>query len=90
MPTCYWSLKNKDPGIQKFAKDRVESIMKSFEKLVEKYSNASYQDTRTLDQPLWTKSDQRIDFMINVYYEMIKQCSSKLSELENERERRLL
>jgi hypothetical protein len=89
MTINYWHLKNEDQGIQKFVQERTKSIFKSFDKLVEKYSNVSYQDTRTLDQPLWTKSDQRIDFMLNLYTEIMKHFSLKLTELENERNRRL-
>ena len=89
MTISYWHLKNDDLSMQEFAKKRTESIFKGFLESVEKYSNASYQDTRILDQPLWTKSDQRIDFMLNLYREIIKHCSQKLSELEDERERRL-
>jgi hypothetical protein len=86
----YWQLENKDTGMQKFAKERTELILNETTKLIEKYCKGSYQDTYTKDQqPLFYKSDQRIDFMINLYYEIIKQFSSKLSELENERDRRL-
>ena len=89
MPTCYWSLKNKDPVIQKFAEERTQAILNEFVRLVEKYCKGSYEDLYAKDQPLFYKSDQRLDFMINVYQEIIKHVSSMLTKLENERNRRL-
>jgi hypothetical protein len=89
----YWHLKNEDPGMQIFAKERVENIFKSFEKLVDEYTDASYQqrpkkEDKERMHPLFWKSDQRIDFMINVHLEIIKYANSELTELENEKDRR--
>jgi hypothetical protein len=72
-----------------FAQERVKNIFKTFEKILESYTNSSYQNIRTLDEPLHKKSDQRLDFMMNVNKEIIKYATTKLSELENERDRRL-
>jgi hypothetical protein len=84
----YWDLKNKDPGMPKFAKDRIESVVKEFHNLVEKYTKSSYQKTHTLDEPLYYKCNKRLDFMMNIYKEIIQYAYSKLSELENEMDRR--
>ena len=84
----YWDLKNKDPGMPKFAKERVKAIFNSFENLVEKYTRESYKNIKTLNESIQTKTDQRIDFMMNLYREILKHASSKLFELEKERDRR--
>jgi hypothetical protein len=85
----YWKLKNPDLFISKIAKERTTLILKGFEQLIEKYCRGTYQDIYTKDdRPVFYKSNQRIDFMINLYNEIIKQVSSKLSEAENERDRR--
>jgi hypothetical protein len=93
MTINYWSLVNKDPGMQKFAKERTQAIFKTFVQSIDRYTNGSYQRMKKLDDktedPLWTKSDQRIDFMSNLYREIIKHATSKLQELENERDRRI-
>lgn len=89
MMVNYWNLKNKNAGIQKFGKERVESIFNEFVKLIDRYTKGSYQNLYTVDESLFHKSDQRIDFMMNLYEEIIKHANSKLSELENERSRRL-
>jgi hypothetical protein len=86
----YWKLKNEDPGMHVFAKERVENIFKTFQKLVDEYTDASYQRRPTKEDkerihPLFWKSDQRIDFMINIYEEIIKYANSRLLELEKER-----
>jgi hypothetical protein len=89
MTINYWSLKNKDLGIQKFARERTQAISNEFFGLVEKYCKVSYEDLYAKDQPLYYKSDQRLDFMMNVYQEIIKHAASKLEKLEDERNRRL-
>jgi hypothetical protein len=88
MKINYWRLQNKDPGMQKFAKARIELIVREFHNLVEKYTKSSYQNIRTLEEPLYYKSNKRLDFMMNIYKEIIQYAASKLSELENERDRR--
>ena len=91
MMASYWNLKNKDPGMIKFGEERAELILKEFEKLEQKYTKGSYEyvnKDNKKERPVYYKSDQRIDFMINVYLKIIKQVSSKLSELEDERDRR--
>ena len=85
----YWHLKNKDPGMHKFANERTQIIFNEFMKRVEKYCKGSYENGISTDQPLYRKSDQRLDFMMNVYQEITKHATSKLSELEKERDRRL-
>ena len=85
----YWYLKNPDPEMQKFAKERTQAIFNEFVGLVKKYTKGSYQHIYTVDEELYSKSDQRIDFMSNLYREILKHCASKLSELENERKSRL-
>jgi hypothetical protein len=87
--SCYWKLKNKDPGIQKFSKERVELIVKEFQKIVDEYCRGTYEDYLAVDQPLYKKSNQRVDFMMNVYRQIIDNATEKLSELENERDSRL-
>ena len=88
MTVNYWHLKKDDPGMPRLAKDRLQSIVKEFHNLVEKYTKSSYQNTHTLDEPLYYKSNKRLDFMMNIYKEIIQYAASKLSELENERDRR--
>jgi hypothetical protein len=85
----YWHLKNKDLSMQKFAKERTEIIFNKFVKLIEECCEGSYENVYAIDQPVYYKSDQRLDFMMNVYQEIIKHASSKLEKLENERDRRL-
>jgi hypothetical protein len=85
----YWNLKNKDLFMPKLAKERTELILNEVAHVIEKYCKGSYEDMYAKDQPVYYNSNQRIDFMINVYQEIIKRASSKLSELENERDRRL-
>jgi hypothetical protein len=86
-PTCYWKLK-KDPIIQKFAKERVEIIIKQLTKIVDDYCKGSYEDYFAVDQPLYKKSNQRVDFMMNVYKEIIQYASCELVQLEDERDGR--
>jgi hypothetical protein len=74
--------------MQKFAKERTEAIFNEFVALVKKYTKGSYQQIYTVDEELYNKSDQRIDFMSNLYREIINHCVSKLSEYETERDRR--
>ena len=89
MVVGYWDLKNKDPGMAKFGKERAELFVNEVEKSLIKYLKGSYEDLYAKDsQPLYYKSNQRIDFMINVYQEIIKRAYSKLSELQDERDRR--
>ncbi len=88
MTINYWHLKNKDPGMQKFAKERTDLIFNEFAKIIDKYCEGSYENVYAIDQPLYYKSDQRIDFMMNVYEEIKKYASSKFAELEDERNRR--
>lgn len=89
MTINYWHLKNKDPGMQKFGKERAQLIVNEFEKLILKYCRGTYQDVYVKDyQPLFYKSDQRIDFMMNLYQEIIRHCASKLAELNSEADRR--
>ncbi len=90
MEINYWHLKNEDPGMQKFAQERTEIIFNEFVKLIGKYCGGSYENVYAIDQPLHYKSDQRLDFMMNVYQEIINHASSKLAKLENEMNRRLL
>jgi hypothetical protein len=85
----YWHLENKDPGMLKFGKERARAISIQFQKIVDEYCRGSYEDFYAIDQPLHKKSDQRLDFMMNVYKQIIDNTSRKLSELENERDRRL-
>ena len=91
MVVGYWNLKNKDPGMIKFGEERAELILNEFKKLVQKYTKGSYEYVNKdgkKDESVYYKSDQRIDFMINVYQEIIKRAYSKLSELQDERDRR--
>ena len=89
MTINYWHLKNKDPVIEKFGRERGGIIVNEFEKLIVKYCKGSYEDLYAKDdQPLYYKSNQRIDFMIHLYQEIIKRASANLIELENERDRR--
>jgi hypothetical protein len=89
MTINYWHLKNKDPGMEKFGKERAKIIVNELGKFIVKYCKGSYEDLYGKDdQPLYYKSDQRIDFIINVYQEIMKLVSSKLSEAEKERNRR--
>ncbi len=88
MPTCYRCLTNKDPVIQIFAEERTQAILNEFVRLVEKYCKRSNEDLYAKDQPLYYKSNQRLNFMLCVYKDLIKRCSLKLSELKNEVERR--
>jgi hypothetical protein len=85
----YWRLKNKDRIIQKFAEQRVEIIIKQLRKIVDDYCKGSYEDYFAVDQPLYRKSDQRLDFMMNVHKQIIQYATSELSKLESERNRRL-
>jgi hypothetical protein len=85
----YWRLKNKDRVIHKFAEERVEIIIKQLRKIVDDYCKGSYEDYFAVDQPLYRKSDQRLDFMMNVHKQIIQYATSELSKLENERNRRL-
>ena len=90
MTINYWHLKNKDPFMDVFGKERAELIVNEVEKLLMRYCKGSYEDLYAKDdQPLFYKSDQRLDFMMNLYQEIIKHASSKLEKLENERDRRL-
>ena len=94
MTINYWHLKNEDPTIHEFAKNSTESILESFEKLVDKYTENSFQrrsepGDKKIRHPVFFKSDQRIDFEINLYEEIIKNANSKLTELEKERDSRL-
>jgi hypothetical protein len=84
----YWRLKNKDRIIHKFAEERTQALLNEFVGLVEKYCKGSYEDLYAIDQPLYYKSNQRLDFMMNVYQEVIKHSESKIAKLENERNRR--
>jgi hypothetical protein len=85
----YWFLRNKDVSMHRFAKERVQLICGGFFELVEKYCKGSYEDLYSNEQRLEKKSDQRLDFMMNIYKEIIKNATSKLSELESEVNRRL-
>jgi hypothetical protein len=85
----YWKLKNPDLFISKIVKERVELILNQFEKVIAKYCKGSYQDLYAKDdRPLFYKSDQRIDFMMNLYQEIIRHYASKLAELNSEVDRR--
>ena len=90
----YWSLKKKDLTMIRLGEERAEVIFNEVEKLTKKYTRGSYeyienkdQDNKK-DQRLYSKSNQRIDFMRNVYVGIIKLASSKLTELEAEIEKR--
>jgi hypothetical protein len=85
----YWCLKNKDRIIDKFAEERVEIIIKQLRKIVDDYCKGSYEDYFAVDQPLYRKSDQRLDFMMDVHKQIIQYATSELYELENERDGRL-
>lgn len=75
--------------MEKFGKERAELIVNEFQKFIIKYCKGSYEDLYAKDdRPLFYKSDQRLDFIMNVYQEIIKHVSSKLTELENEMNRR--
>jgi phosphomevalonate kinase len=84
----YWDL-SPDLSMRDFAQERVKNIFKTFEKILESYTNSSYQNIHTLDEPLYEKSDQRLDFMMNIHKQIIQYATTRLSELENERDRRL-
>ena len=80
--------------IHEFAKKTTENIFASFEKLVDKYTETTFQrrpdkEDKKIKHPVFFKSDQRIDFEINLYKEIIKNANSKLTELEKERDSRL-
>jgi hypothetical protein len=84
----YWEL-SPDLSMTDFAQERVKNIFKTFQKIVENYTNSSYQNIRTVDEPLDKKSDQRLDFMMNVHKQIIQYATAELQKLENERDRRL-
>jgi hypothetical protein len=86
----YWQLENPDLFISKIAKERTIIIMNEFHKFVEKYLKGSYDDVHNNkgQELLFKKSDQRIDLLINVYQEILKQYSGKLTELQCEVEKR--
>ena len=85
----YWHLKNKDPGMQKFGQERAELIVKEFTKIVREYCKRSYENVFSTDETLYRKSDQRIDFMINVHQKILEFVSLELGKLNTERNRRL-
>jgi len=85
----YWHLKNKDPGMQKWGEARAQFILKGFTKLLQEHCKGSYENVFSTDETLYRKSDQRIDFMTNVFQKISEYTASKLSELEKERNRRL-
>ena len=84
----YWEL-SPDLSMRDFAQERVKNIFKTFEKFLESYTNSSYQNIRTVDEPLYEKSNQRIDFMMNVHKQIIQYATAELQKLENERDQRL-
>jgi hypothetical protein len=84
----FWEL-SPDLSMRDFAQERVKNIFKTFQKIVENYTNSSYQNIHTLDEPLYEKSDQRLDFMMNVHNQIIQYATAELEKLENERDRRL-
>lgn len=86
----YFAYKNPDFFIDKWARERAEIILNDFEKLTVNHCKGSYEDLYAKDdQPLYYKSDQRIDFMIHIYQEIIKRANFKLTELAKERKKRL-
>ena len=85
----YWKLKNKDVIMEKFGQERALIIFNEFTKTLGQYCKGSYENVFYKDESLYRKSDQRIDFMTNVFQKISEYTASKLSELENERKRRL-
>ena len=89
MPEAYyWFLKNPDQSMHRFAKERVELISKGYFELVEKSCKGSYEDLYSNEQRLEKKSHQRIDFMMNIHKEIIKNSGLELEKLEKEARRR--
>jgi len=74
--------------MQKFAKERIEIIFNKFVKLIEECCEGSYENVYAIDQPVYYKSDQRLDFMMNIYREIIQYASCELVQLEDERDGR--
>ena len=87
--TLYWRLRNKDPIIQKYSQERVETIVKEFKKIVDEYCKGSYENVFATDDPLHRKSNLRLDFMMNVYRRIIENATFELGELENEMDKRM-
>ena len=85
----YWKLKNKDVIMKKFGQERAQVIIKEFTKILDEYCGGSFENDHAIDQPLYYKSNKRIDFMMNVHQEIIKYSTSELGKLKNERNRRL-
>ena len=89
IPMTYFNLKNKDYFTDKWAKQRSELIIAEIVKIINKQCKGSFEDLYSKDNdPVYQKSNHRIDFMLLVYKNLAKYCSSKLFELEDERDRR--
>ena len=78
----YWHLRNPDPGMSKFAKWRVDPYVKKFEEMIEQASKGAYRGP-TLD-----KTDQRLDFEINIWREVRKLAAVKFTRLTKDADRR--
>lgn len=78
----YWHLKNPDPGMSQFAKLRIEVYIKKFEELIEKASKGAYQSK--FEQDTLDSSDQRLDFMLNVWKQARNLAEFKIQELLKE------
>jgi len=80
---------NPDAFTPKWAKERAFLILNQVENVMEIACKGSFEDLyANVDQPLFYKSNHRLDFMSCVYKEIIKQCYLKLSELHNIKDRR--
>jgi len=82
----YWKLKNPDPGMPLWAKHRMEFTFPKIESIIQDACKGAFQsryDNNSLDA-----SDQRIDFMKNVYHLILKWSVAKIQELNREIERR--
>ena len=82
----YWKLKNPDPGMAVWAKYRLELIFPKIQSMVQESCKGAFQsryDNDSLDA-----SDQRIDFMKNVYLLISNWAGSKIDDLDVEIERR--
>ncbi len=84
----YFSYKNPDFFTSKFAKDRVEPILRNFTDTIERVCKGSFEDIYGNNEPLYSKSNKRLDFMRHIYMEIIKWAKEKLDEIEREVRRR--
>jgi hypothetical protein len=82
----YFDYKNSDAFMPLWAKKRVERNVKIFEDIVERACRGSYQSILNQDQ--FSESDQRNEFMMYVFQEIMKWASSKLDEVLERRSRK--